>query len=130
MTPDKWLSQVDIHNPDVRRVREPLDLPESDEFRGSLCVDAEDLDVHQHLFAGIEQLLGAQELCAIRRLPDVLVSPANDLDRGDDGRRDILFPHLFDSRSDLAMARMGVGHRVRIEEVHHFRSDSGRRRLA
>ena len=46
-----------------------------------------------------------------------------DLDRDDDGRRDILFPHLFDSRSDHAMAEVGVGHRVRIEEVHHSCSD-------
>jgi hypothetical protein len=96
----------------------------------SLCVNAEYLDVHQHLFAGIEELLGAQEPSAIRWLQEVLVSPAHDLDRGDDRRRDVLFPHLLDSRSNLAVAQVGVGQLVGIEETHHSSSEPARLRLA
>jgi hypothetical protein len=92
-----------------------------------LVIDILAVNVPRYIFAGIEQLLCAEELCTVCRLQDVLMTPVNDLDRGHDGRRYILFARLFDSRSERTMAQVAVGRRIRIEEVHHPRSDSGRR---
>jgi hypothetical protein len=88
-----------------------------------LVIDISAVNVPRYIFAGIEQLLCAEELCTVCRLQDVLMTPVNDLDRGHGGRRYIPFVHQFDSRSDRTMAQLGVSLRARIEEVHHLRSD-------